>query len=493
LRFAAYIFGATLLLLLSLEGTRIVFTNDEGIILEAAQRMVQGERLYIDFFGYMSPGGYWLQSLVFWAFGFSQPAARAVVLTDFALQAAVLAWLVARFASRTAAIITVLIYIGLLVPQPGLLTAQHRWDSAALGIVSAALIIGGWGALAGVCTAMAAFCTPSVALVAIVTAGWLVFRRDWALLKRYVLGGLGASAGALVILLVSGNLDGFVGQMRWLRDHYSTVNVMPYGSVIGGWAPLFTGHGAEFVIGALLLVGLALPAILPVAVVPWAVWRARREPHLGYLALVTVAFVVSAYPRADVMHLAFFTALPLTLGALLLVRYRMAGYVATGLGVLALLYAAGYTATRLKEQAVASPLGYLRAPITAAPALQGLFKSVRPGASLFVHPYMPVFYYLTQARNPARFSYLAPGMMGPKEEQQALADLQALPPEWVLFLPLTREEFLRVFPNATGLDARFNTIEQWIGKNYEETGITVEGYQLRRRRSGVVTSSLSAY
>ena len=93
MRLAGLVFAATLCLLFLLEGSRVVFTNDEGIILEAAQRMVQGERLYVDFFGYMSPGGYWLQSLAFRALGISLPAARAVVFTDFALQAAVLAWL----------------------------------------------------------------------------------------------------------------------------------------------------------------------------------------------------------------------------------------------------------------------------------------------------------------------------------------------------------------------------------------------------------------
>lgn len=489
MRFAGFVFGATLLVLLALEGTRIVFTNDEGIMLEAAQRMVQGERLYVDFFGYMSPGSYWLQSLVFWAFGFTQPAARGVVLADFALQAGVIAWLVARFASRRAAIVTVLIYVGLHVPQPGLLTAQHRWDSAALAIVSAALLIGGSPARAGASAALAAICTPSVALVSIISAFWLLWRREWVTLKRYAVGGLAAGLGAVALLLARGNLSGFLDQMRWLRDHYSAVNVMPYGSVIGGWGPLFAGQGAEFVIGGMLLLGLALPAILPVAVVPWAAWRARQEPHLGYLALVTVALVISAYPRADVMHLAFFTALPLALGTLLLVRHRIAGFVAMGLGVIALLYMAGTVATRLKEQSVASPLGYLRAPATAAPALKSLFAQVRPGSSLYVHPYMPVFYYLTQARNPTRYSYLAPGMMGAEEERRTLADLELGPPDWVLYLPLTREEFLRVFPNATGLDARFTAIEQWIERNYLETGVTVEGYQLRRRRGSVTAAN----
>ena len=481
MKLASSVFVVTLLLLFLLEGSRVFLTNDEGIILEAAQRMAQGQRLYVDFFGYMSPGGYWLQSLAFRVFGISLAAGRAVVFTDFALQAAVMAWLVARFASRRAAIVAVLIFVGVHVPQPGLLTAQHRWDSAALAILSAALIVGGCPALAGACAAMAAICTPSVALVALVTALWLVYRREWTVLPRYALGGLGTGAVATAVLAWGGNLFAFLEQMRWLRQHYSDVNVMPYGSIIGGWSALFTGQGAEFVVGSLLLVGLALPAILPVVVVPWAFWR--REPQVVYLAWVTLALVVSAYPRADVMHLAFFAALPLALGAVLLSRHRVAGGVAVALSVVALLYAAGYAVERVKQHPVNSPVGKLRASANESYALQDLFARGRPGDGLYVHPYMPVFYFLTQAHNSTRYSYLAPGMMAEREEQQTLQGLEERPPEWVLYLPLTREEYLRVFPNAKDLNHQFTGIEAWIARNYAVTGVSVAGYQLRQRRA----------
>lgn len=479
MRLAGLVFAATLLVLFLLEGSRVIFTNDEGIILEAAQRMARGERLYVDFFGYMSPGSYWLQSAVFRVFGVSLLAARAVVFTDVAAQSAVLAWLVARFASRRAAILAVLIFIGLHVPQPGLLTAQHRWDSAALGMLSAALMVGGWFTLAGVCAAMAAICTPSVALVGVVTTAWLAYRRSWVALPRYLAGAGLAGALALTLLVGSGTAVGFWEQMKWLREHYSAVNVMPYGSIIGGWGALFTGQGAELFIGSLLVLGLALPALLPLIAMPAGAWLARREPVLGYLALVTAAFVVSAFPRADVMHLAFFVALPMALATILLARWRYAGYLAVVLSVVAVLYVTGYGVSRMQDQRLASALGTLR---TSSPALAEVLARVRPGTSLYVHPYMPVFYFLTQARNPTRYSYLAPGMMAAREEQETLAALAERPPAWVLYLPLTREEFLRVFPNAAGLDARFIQIERWIEGNYAPTEVTVEGYQLRRRK-----------
>ena len=143
---------------------------------------------------------------------------------------------------------------------------------------------------------------------------------------------------------------------------------------------------------------------------------------------------------------------------------------------------------RVKEYPVTSPLGTLRASANESYALHDLFARVRPGTGLYVLPYMPVLYFLTQAKNPTRYSYLAPGMMTQREELQTLQSLEQRPPEWVLYLPLDREEYLRVFPNAKDLDHHFSGIEQWIARNYTATGVSVGGYQLRQRR-GLVTSA----
>ena len=93
---AAAIFLAVAALLLALHGQRMVLTNDEGIVLESAQRMAAGGRLYVDFFGYMSPGSYWLQALVFRLLGVALWTGRLIVILDFALQCALVYWLAAQ-------------------------------------------------------------------------------------------------------------------------------------------------------------------------------------------------------------------------------------------------------------------------------------------------------------------------------------------------------------------------------------------------------------
>jgi hypothetical protein len=100
-----------------------------------------------------------------------------------------------------------------------------------------------------------------------------------------------------------------------------------------------------------------------------------------------------------------------------------------------------------------------------------------------VYPYKPLLYFLTQAENPTRYSYLAPGMMTGEDAGIALAELEAHPPEWVLYLDLNPAEFERVFPSGQGFDAHFPQLESWIKANYRSTGSpSLGGYVLLRRQ-----------
>ena len=62
-----------------------------------------------------------------------------------------------------------------------------------------------------------------------------------------------------------------------------------------------------------------------------------------------------------------------------------------------------------------------------------------------------------------------------------LASLRAQPPEWFLHMPLSREEFLRVFPSGTGESERFENLEAWLRENYapaEDPAVNIGGYRL---------------
>ena len=487
-------------LLLAVHGNRVVATNDEGILLDAAQRIAAGQRPYVDFWTYMSPGSYWLQAVVFRLFGISLLAGRLIVIFDFSLQCALVFWLTSRLASRLTAIAVTFAFLGFQIADPAFLSAQHRWDSSTLALAGVAIAVSARSRVAwiasGAVLAAAAWCTPTVGAVLVVVALWLAMERE----RRQALGPL--IAGAAIVfaggagwLAVQGGLVPLIQQMLWLRQNY-LVNAMPYGAIIGGYRALFDGlnGGMELVVRSLLVAGVALPAVLPpLALLGWGLMFWRKTVPVEHRAAVALllgaggALILALSPRPDVMHLAFVAALPYVLAGaawskLIPVRVR------APLALFSLLMAGTFAwnsfNTRRTTSQLASPVGNLRVDNAQRPAMEKLFTNVRPGESLFVFPYMPMHYFLTQARNPTRFSFLSPGMSTKAESLEALAELQARPPEWVLLMKISREDFLRIVPEGASAEWRYDALEEWIEKNYlplEDSKIVVSGYELRRR------------
>ncbi len=502
---AAAIFVSVAAYLLAVHGQRMLLTNDEGIVLESAQRMAAGERIYVDFFGIVSPGSYWLQALVFKLLGVALWTGRLIVILDFALQCALVYWLAAKLSSWRAATAVTLTFAGFQVADPAFLTSSHRWDSATFAFVGLCLAVSAasdgrrwkW-ALSGGALAAAAWCTPSVAIVAVVVALWLAVSRERRNHLIPLLGGAAAiGLAGIAALMSTGSLGAFFAQMAWLRQNYSGVNVLPYGSIIGGYRALLEGsHGIlETMVRLILIACVALPAILPPLAIllgGLTLWRSQKKAGeqreiLALLLPAVAALAVTAFPRADVMHLAFVAALPYVLvGTALasLLPARPASWLSMVSILLATVFASNYLRGWRESSPVASPAGTLQVARDQAPGVQRLMQEVHPGDSLFVYPYMPVQYFLTQGRNPTRYSYLQPGMMTRAQEAETLAQLQSRPPEWLLYMQLSREELLRVFPNGSDRDWRFPKLESWMQQNYrpvEGPAITVGGYRLWQR------------
>jgi len=500
---AVVVFLTAAALLLLLNGNRFVLTNDEGILLEPARQMAAGARPYVDFFGYMSPGSYWLQAALFRVFGVSLWVARIPVIFGLSLQCALLFWLTARFTSRRAALATLLVFFGFQIADPSFLTAQHRWDSATLSLAGLCLAVAfatrpfHWAfAASGALLGSAAWCTPSVALVGIAQAIWLAAARDRRKAMMPFTGGvLAVTAAAVGWLALTGTLSAFLQQMMWLQRNYGEVNVMPYGSVIGGYGRLVAdAAGLEKFLRLIFVACLTLPAVLPpLAAVLWGFlfWRKRARPEststIQLLLLAGAVLVASTFPRADLFHLGFVAALPYVLAAAALAQFlslRAGAILAFTMIPLAALFALNNVTGSWSALAVSSPVGTIRVAPDLAPEVAKLLAEVHPGQTLFVYPYSPVQYFIPHARNPTRFSYLAPGMMTGQEEAEALAQLRSQPPQWLLYLPLGRDEFLRVFPHATTLNGHFETLETWLTQNYrpvEQPAVNLGGYRLWQR------------
>jgi len=486
------IFVGTAGLLLWMFGNRLILgTNDEGIYLDAAERILRGQKPYVDFFGYMSPGSFWMQALAFRLFGVTLAAGRVLVILYIALECSLVYWITQRFASRAAAFVTALLFLAFQTADPSVLTAQHRWDSGAFALASIALCMGfqrRWLVASGFLIACAALATPSVALVGVATLAWLLWPGGQRMLAAWYLLGISlAATSAVIALWLNGSLWAFLRQLGWLSRNYAAVNAMPYGSIIGGWSALFQDARAwELPLRFCVIFCLALPAVLPIAALAGGAifWVRRREAMLSYLLLSMVALVASTYPRSDVAHLAYVVALPYALTGILIYRVlptRARAWLTISIAVWAAAFA-WQTPLPSRLQPLHTPVGDVRASAQEAPLVQELLSRVHPHQSLFVYPYKPLLYFITQTENPTRYPYLAPGMMTGDDARLALSELQASPPDWVLYMDLDRTEFERVFPSATHLDSHYPQLESWIQANYRSTGCPgLGGYVLLRR------------
>ena len=496
-------------LLFLLQGNLFVAANDEGLTLESAQRVLEGERPYADFFGHASPGSYWLQAAIFRLFGVSIVAARLGVLADVAVLVALLYWFVARFAGRAAALVATPIFFVFEIADPVFVTIQHRWNSSALSFLAIAMTIAGvgrpfwWWAAAGGAAGYAALCTPTIGLVPLLTIAWLVWERP---LRRHLvpfISGLTVVAlpafayMAATGMLTGGRYGGYLGHLSFMSRNYAEVNAMPYGAVIGGFGPLLSDvSGGELLVRVLLLACITLPATLPViGAAGWSYWAWRGTAPVSrnaavYLLGCLAAYIVYSFPRGDLTHLAFFAAFSYALAIVWMVK-SLPSKALAGVGLFFGVWAIGFGVTRVmgtvNAQPLATPVGRVRVHPELRADLETLLASTKPGQTAYVHPYNPLLYFITQTRDPAAFCFLAPGMMKDREESAVLEDLASHPPQWMLYHKLSRAEFLRVFPGGARLDHRYPKLENFIERNYrpERKLTALSGYDLWKREPAV--------
>ena len=93
---------------------------------------------------------------------------------------------------------------------------------------------------------------------------------------------------------------------------------------------------------------------------------------------------------------------------------------------------------------------------------------VNPGDTLFVYPYQPIWYSLTGGVNPTRFDFLQPGMMTLENETEELKELEAKPPQWVIWHNLPARTVLAIWPHSDPATLRFQHIEHFIRTRYSQ-------------------------
>jgi len=473
---------------------RFFLSLDEGIYLAGAERILHGQAVYRDFFAITGPGSFWIEAAILGLLGPTLRHARLAMVFDLALLTGAVYWLTTRLSGRTFALVVTAFFFALETRPLFRLYANHRWDSSAFGLLAVALIFAGterprfrWFLSAGIAAAFAAWITPSLLAVVAVLGLWLLLNKE---LRRelipYVLGIAIVSTAAAAVLLFQGALTPMFQDLLWTAAHYPAANRVPYGYGAigpGGLRTVFAGaEGAAFVARATGLVGVLLPAVLPLAVyILWVVRRLRhkemdqREKLATLLVIASCGFVISTYPRWSADQLLFIAPIFYVLAAYLLDRLLKETVVRAAAGAFLVAIAIGalsYSVMRItSEPVIETRIG----PVRAAPADRSILdlasSKIRPGDTLFVCPYLPIVYFLTGAQNPTRYSFLQPGMMEAPAYSEVLEELRAQPPQWIFYFALPLATYHGIWPAANPAALDLTPVDHYIISNYHPVGI----------------------
>jgi hypothetical protein len=458
---------------------------DEGIILQGAQRILDGQVLYRDFFAFVTPGSYYLLALEFWVFGNTYAVAHTCLAVLGSIFAPITYLLSRRVCGRQAS----LLVTGLMTVSavPLVFAILHNWDSTL------------WACLALYC---------AVRLQERPRTSWALasasFTSVTILFEQSKGAGLLLGLGIGLLIVKFGNLDAelfnhkhiaavvvglswpfiitftyfathqalgvMVADCLWPLQHYSAANRVPWGygnmsdeaqHIMFGTGPLafrffvILVYSATFWVPLLPLLGTALLLRLT-----YLKWRNKTiPPEWRYYVLVSATItglmlsVIAG--RLDYFHFMYLQPIFFLGLAWLLdgksIRNNVFKRVAPVVGLCVSLSLLAEASQLLFQAGTGQPVFTRRGNITikkrddVIECMQGF---VGPRERILIYPYLPTYYYLTQTYSPTRYEYYQPGMHTFQQLDEMVADFSANPTRFVLYEPDFAEHIHEAWPNT---------------------------------------------
>ena len=470
---------------------RTVFTlGDEAVLLNGAERMLRGSRIYVDFFEFPPPGGFVLTEAWFSIVGSSLASVRSLVILTI-VGIACFTFLACRQASRNAPLSAALTTGWVFMSQGEWTQTNPHWLTTEFSMIAAWAVLTSveapqarlrWPLIAGVAAGAAGMVIPTrgaLAMLAGATA-FLNVRRYRTELIAYVLGGAIVPAGLLAYLVGQHALmAAFDDVIRFTAERYSSIQGVPFGwGVVPRDLPLKYLYPLAGVLA--LIAGIRDP----------------RDRLLRSCVAFGVAGLAGCFPRPDMAHIGFTAPLALPLLACCMTRltrpwrpvYRyLIAVVVIALCVPSARAFSWFVERVLAAQTVPTPRGrvaFIRMP--EAPALLARIAATPSGDAYFFYPYMPMLSFLTAREQVSKYDIFQFGYTLPSQYQDACLSVMRRATWVVIDRDLTDPSVLQrtwpAMPNT--LPPETTAFEQALDKGFEI--VAREGTsELRRRRDGV--------
>jgi hypothetical protein len=481
--------------------TRVLWHNmDEGIVLDGAQRVTEGQLPGRDFLEGWGPGGfYWLAAL-FRLFGTSVVTAGGLLLAT-GVVVALAVFHLARRVDAHAALCAALFVVTAIATFP---IHNHHLDSETFCLLALCAFVewqrsGNVYLLAG-CGALAAAATVTyqsqgpLFLAALVLSSLLVSRRagERVLIPILVLMGtyLTLLASVAAFYFSRGALhDLFWANFIWPATRALGMNSCPYamflghslGAIRGGLAATMPGSlslAAAAFVGLPLLIAVALP-VLVLGLAAMLGVRAFTS-NLTPFWCCGIALWLSELERPDTGHLIFGSAILLILVSALLRRQTTHPGIALLCSASLLFFAGIYLSQALGAQV---PIETRRGRLfgqSQDQALLFLLRNTHPGDYVFIYPYSPEYYFLSDTRNPTRLSHFVYGWNPPEQFREAVARLEAKQVRFVLWDPGVDHLLHIVLPTYKTAPVNEQIIEPYLESHYHQLE-SASGFRIMER------------
>jgi 4-amino-4-deoxy-L-arabinose transferase-like glycosyltransferase len=478
---------------------------DEGIVLQGAQRILDGQVLYRDFFAFFTPGSYYFNALLFRVFGDSFLVARTTLAFMGAAFCVITYLLARRVCSReTALLVTGLMTITAL---PFRFMALHNWDSTLLTCLALYCAVrwlesphAKWTFATGSLVSLTGLFEQSkgAGLFLGLSLGFLIIafgnrqRKLFARAQMVALAiGLTWPVVVTVVYFASQHaLAPMLADWLWPLQHYSVANRLPYGyqnlSDDATLTIFFSGSWGIRVAKILAISPSLWIPVLPlfgVALLPRLVLVGIRRsrsvgPEWSHYVLVSSAvsglLLSIVLVRSDIVHFVFLQPVFFLLLAWLLDGRNIRGPMVRRLGPVVGFYAAlsllAMAMVLLLRAAgphhtLVTRRGVVNTPVKDM-VIERVQSHVAPGERILVYPYGALLYYLTGTYSPTSFEYYQPGMHTREQAMDMLSQLKAHPVRVVLYEPAFAEHIRDSWPNTQARDLASDPVADYIAHEY---------------------------
>ncbi|MBI3941100.1 MAG: glycosyltransferase family 39 protein [Acidobacteria bacterium] len=482
-------------------------TDDEGLLVYPAERILAGQTPYRHFFSELAPGTFYLQALFFNTWGTHVWSARVPVLLVMAAIGWQLFYLSRKIMSPWAAALPALIYGVSAFPRWS--AVSHHWYSLFFGLGTTMFLVqylerrrNYWLFLAGLCTAAAGFCMQNKGAFLLLAAAVILIadysrispdaRRAW--LKGCACFLFGVLLPAMAALLYFHQKNAlkelfyattmylwqsylpyeyhampFLPSRVWediraLSDNYSLTSLGKFVSLLT-WSLLIPAAGVIFYLKHILKPrGSSLPD------------SRRRGVSFAYVVL-GLALMSSEMHRFDLVHSLFGAPLLLVLAVALFYDLgfravpasRIVASVLVGLALFHFAYglSLGWRESR-RNQPIYTRRGVFYQTPERAKRYQAIIDEVQSrvpdGSGVFVYPQSAILYFLTGTINPTRYDYLLPGETTPAQFEEVIQLLKSnKSPEFVFsFWKERKGKLPHLFPNVPTKILQHHPIEEFL-------------------------------